>query len=112
MNYWDIARLCTRYFRRRRLRNFNALFSPAQHRRVLDIGGTPDIWEMIDYPAEITLLNIDPAVLPLAGGSRRRRTYATVVGNGTRLAFEDKSFDLAFANSVIEHVGDEPAAVA
>ncbi|MBS1850162.1 MAG: methyltransferase domain-containing protein [Acidobacteria bacterium] len=111
VNYWDLARTCTQFFRQRRFRNFHAVFPPAQHGRVLDIGGTPEIWEMLDYPGEITLVNPDAAVFerPRTNG---RRTYRTEVGDGRGLEYADKAFDLAFANSVIEHVGDEQDASA
>jgi SAM-dependent methyltransferase len=106
MKYWDLARIFTRWFRKRRFQQFHALFPPAEYRRVLDIGGTPGIWESLDYPADITLLNIDEAALD-GYGSNPRRHYSGMVGDGRRLQFGDKEFDLAFANSVIEHVGDE-----
>jgi hypothetical protein len=111
MNYWDLAKLFTRWFRKRRLNEFTTLFPPARYHRVLDIGGTSTIWEMLDYPADITLVNIDPAVLKYES-SNPLRSYTTVVGDGRKLAIPDKSFDLAFANSVIEHVGDEEDASA
>jgi len=101
----------TRFFRRRRLRNFRALFPPSQHWRVLDVGGTPAIWELIDYPAEITLVNITDGNFQRLEQSSRR-TFIPVVGDGRHLSFPDKSFDLAFANSVIEHVGGQTDAAA
>jgi hypothetical protein len=65
----------------------------------LDVGGTPQIWRMLDLPYEVTLLNEDPRELE-AGNVR------CVIGDGRNLQFPDKSFDVAFSNSVIEHVGN------
>jgi len=111
MTFRDLELFFTRMFRKRRFRNFQALFPAARHPRVLDIGGTPDIWEMLDYPSEVTLLNVSE--IALKGRSRNPcRRYITVLGDGRKLQWQDRSYDLAFANSVIEHVGDEHDAVA
>ena len=60
MNYRDIAQV------------FSTTVSPPSSARIsrrcflpqlaggfVDIGGQLDIWEMLDYPAEITLVNLD-----------------------------------------------------
>ena len=60
---------------------------------------------MMDYEAEITLLNINEVWLKVPETSRR--TYIPVVGDGRQTSYADYSFDLAFSNSVIEHVGSE-----
>ena len=59
----------------------------------------------MDYEAEITLLNINEGWLKVPETSRR--TYIPVVGDGRQTSYADYSFDLAFSNSVIEHVGSE-----
>lgn len=111
MNYWDILKVCGRWFRRRRLRRFSALFPPSECRSIIDIGGGPDIWEIIDYPARITIVNINKNEFADCRDNVRR-TYQGVIGDGRKLGYPDNCFDLAFANSVIEHVGNEEDATA
>jgi len=55
---------------------------------------------MLDYSAKITLLNLDSAMM---GDTKER--FVRVVGDARNLSYADKSFDLVFSNSVIEHVG-------
>jgi hypothetical protein len=105
MYYWDLARHFTRRFRRKRYRNFVALFPPERCRRILDLGGSAELWEMMEYPAEITLLNISASWLTIPQNTRRK--YIPVVGDGRQTNYPNCSFDLAFSNSVIEHVGSE-----
>ena len=66
--------------------------------RVLDIGGTPECWELVEIRPQVTLLN-----MPRAGEGLGARWVA---GDGCALPFRDASFDVVFSNSVIEHVGD------
>ena len=86
-------------FRKRRILFFRSAFPPSVCRTVLDVGGTPQIWQMLNLPYEVTLLNEDPREFEI--GKER-----CVIGDGRDLQFGDKSFDVAFSNSVIEHVGD------
>jgi 2-polyprenyl-3-methyl-5-hydroxy-6-metoxy-1,4-benzoquinol methylase len=68
--------------------------------RVLDIGGTPDNWQLIPVMPHLVLLNMPRARADLAG------TAQWVAGDGRQLPFRDGDFDVVFSNSVIEHVGD------
>jgi hypothetical protein len=80
--------------------------------RILDIGGTNEFWEQRGWAeredAEITLLN-------LFEEPREHANIIPVVGDATDLAeYADNSFDVAFSNSVIEHLftADAQAAMA
>jgi Methyltransferase domain len=97
-------------FRRRRMRRFERVFRPTAQTRVLDVGGTRDAWELIAAQPRVTLLNLDR--IALAGGERGR--FAAVTASGLQLPHADGAFDVAFCNSVIEHVGgrDEQSALA
>jgi hypothetical protein len=105
MYYWDLAHYFTRRFRRRRYRNFTSLFPPERCQRVLDLGGSAELWEMMEYPAEITLLNISSHWLTVPTGTPR--IYIPVIGDARQTRYKNQSFDLVFSNSVIEHVGTE-----
>jgi hypothetical protein len=73
--------------------------------RILDLGGQPEIWEDVERPLNITILNL-PGIVVRPEASRHQFTY--VVGDGCHVdQFADQSFDIVFSNSVIEHVGDQ-----
>ena len=70
--------------------------------KILDVGGTQSFWENRGYAdkpeVEITLLNIYHE--PSDYGNIK-----STVGTGADLSrFKDREFDLAFSNSVIEHL--------
>ena len=68
--------------------------------RVLDIGGTPELWDLLPVRPRLTLLNTPRAKDDLAGADE------WVAGDGRVLPFRTGAFDVVFSNSVIEHVGD------
>jgi hypothetical protein len=68
--------------------------------RILDIGGTPDCWQLLPVRPRVVLLNTPRAKEDLGGAE------GWVAGDGRALPFRDGAFDLVFSNSVIEHVGD------
>lgn len=87
-------------FRLRRMRALYREFHITANTRVLDVGGTLDIWSAAPVMPNLVMLN-----LPQAG--RQACTY--VEGDACYLPFADGSFDLVFSNSVIEHVGSREA---
>src|ERR1700677_4569627 len=90
----------TQHFRRRRMLRFAAELGITSETRVLDIGGTPDYWDMLLERPRLVLLNTPRAKADLAGAA------SWVAGDGRLLPFGDGAFDVVFSNSVIEHVGD------
>jgi SAM-dependent methyltransferase len=90
----------SRRFRRRRMERFARAFRITAETRVLDIGGTPDCWDLIPVQPQLVLLNTPRAKDDLTGAAE------WVAGDGRSLPFRDGAFDLVFSNSVIEHVGD------
>jgi len=91
-------------FRRCRFEHFkHFVASKKKPLKILDIGGTEDFWEKMNYcsPAEVqvVLLNLFPQAVS-------RPNFSALVGDGRNLAqFAAKEFDLVFSNSVIEHLG-------
>jgi hypothetical protein len=69
---------------------------------IIDIGGTTEFWEARGWAGRddvsVTLVN-------LTGGEQRYENLVPVVGDATDLSeYDDGSFDIAFSNSVIEHL--------
>jgi SAM-dependent methyltransferase len=82
------------------MRRFARALEITAETRVLDVGGTPEAWDMLSPRPRVTLLNTPRAKSELAGASY------WVAGDGRALPFRDAAFDVVFSNSVIEHVGD------
>jgi SAM-dependent methyltransferase len=92
-------------FRAKRMRGFLRAFPDAGKSRILDVGGTAEIWELTPGAAgRIFLLN-----MPRAAADKESTAAEVIYGDGCRLPFADSAFDIVFSNSVIEHVGDSEA---
>jgi hypothetical protein len=73
--------------------------------RVLDLGGTPWIWNHVAIPLDITFVNLEYG--RDQPNDHRFHSFRFQTGDACALPqFDDKSFDIVFSNSVIEHVGD------
>jgi len=105
MNIQEIYRPILTHFRRQRLKLFYSYFNQlSESTRLLDVGGGLFFWNLAKTQGfklpKITIVNIypNPDELP--------ENVTWVVADGKKLPFDDDSFDIAFCNSVIEHVGD------
>jgi len=99
------------FSRRHLMRRFVRTLEIKPGTRVLDLGGTPWIWEHVSVPLDITLLNLPGSVSSgefetLRSPSLRHHSLHFIDGDACNVAqFRDRAFDLVFTNSVIEHVG-------
>mgnify|MGYP006276967441 CR=1 FL=1 len=100
-------------FRRARMARLRDLIEAVLRRQercaIIDIGGTVNFWstwrDAIDWSrVRVTCVNRDPA-----HASEGERLVDIVQGDARDLSdMPDSGFDLAFSNSVIEHVGTWP----
>lgn len=88
-----------RRLRARRMRHMASLLGLSAKTRVLDVGGTADIWQLLPVRPRVVFLNQARAAAEIGAGE-------TVLGDGLALPFADASFDVVFSNSVIEHTGN------
>jgi hypothetical protein len=93
-------------WRLKRMTSFLTLVNPPKHARIIDLGGSDYFWNLIEHDFEVTILNL-PGSQSIDFSNKSRYSY--VEGDATDLSglFADKSFDVVFSNSVIEHVGNE-----
>lgn len=82
------------------MRQFSATFTLKGSTRIIDVGGTPFNWNLIPERPSVTLVNLAPpppdqAIAP---------NHTFVSADGRELPFPDMAFDIAFSNSVIEHL--------
>jgi len=84
-------------FRRRRMDAFARQLGITAETWILDVGGTALNWDLLPVRPQVVFLN--------TGREYRSPGYRWVIGDGCQLPFRDQSFDIAFSNSVIEHVG-------
>lgn len=78
---------------------FERSFEITERTTVLDVGGSPLIWQFAKVRPRLTFLNLPPAI------EKGHPEVNLVGGDGRLLPFRDKAFDIVFSNSTIEHVG-------
>src|SRR5580704_14616063 len=89
-----------RRFRIARMAKFQRIFQVTAATRILDVGGTPANWTLLGVRPQVTILNLPRAM------EEDRASMTWIFADGCRLPFRDRSFDVVFSNSVIEHLGD------
>jgi hypothetical protein len=71
--------------------------------KILDVGGTELFWERMGFADDE---NYQITILNLSKTESHYSNISLVVGDARDMSeFEDEAFDVAFSNSVIEHVG-------
>jgi methyltransferase family protein len=94
----------SKVWRAKRFSLFLKTLSPNQNDSLLDVGGYPWYWTSSPpVVGRIDALNLhevkyDSRTFPL-------HNIRVIVGNGCHLEFSDRSYDITYSNSVIEHVG-------
>ncbi len=105
--------------RRRKLALFLAELRPGPDTTIVDVGVgdtgfdtepgvalSHNFFEALyPWPERITAVSD----VPLSNFAQEFPAIASVTASGTDLPFEDDSFDIAFSNAVLEHVGDREA---
>lgn len=90
--------------RKRRMSSFMSSMQVKENAKILDLGGQPMIWSSVNPKLNITILNL-PGIARQHYQSHHNITF--VEGDACNvIGYEDRSFDIVFSNSVIEHVGD------
>jgi Methyltransferase domain len=90
--------------RRRRMRQMMAIFSLPAGSKIIDLGGVSGIWNTVEVPLDVTIVNLPGVYREEDIISHHHFTY--LEGDATCLSsLGDNSFGLVFSNSVIEHVG-------
>lgn len=99
-----IYREIFKVWRRRRFELFLRLMAPSASDILLDVGGYPGFWTSQPQPVKrIDALNVHE--VPWDNAHAPNHNIRTLLGDGCALAVPDKSYDIGFSNSVIEHVG-------
>jgi hypothetical protein len=91
--------------RQRRMLEMISLVKLPAGARILDLGGTEYLWNLVDHDYQITLLNLPRALRPKIESDRF--DYVEADACDLQEHFATGSFDLVFSNSTIEHVGSE-----
>lgn len=73
--------------------------------RIIDLGGTVEFWRDFPVPLNLTIVNLPGSIPKEIVASKHDVTL--IEGDACEVGFaSDMNFDIAFSNSVIEHVGD------
>jgi ubiquinone/menaquinone biosynthesis C-methylase UbiE len=88
-------------FRHKRTELFLRTFQPQAHTRILDVGGyVYDWWKVVPIDSPIVFLNLNQPELREPAPDR----YRVLIGDGRQMAFANAEFEIAYSNSVIEHL--------
>lgn len=86
--------------REKRMRLFDEVMAPTNDTNIVDLGGTALNWSYLAAKPSVTLINIRRP--KEADTESDQFTYVT--GDATDLDADDCSYDIAYSNSVIEHL--------
>jgi SAM-dependent methyltransferase len=112
MSYWllraEFVHWLSRRSRQAKLQLLQKEIGNDPAKRVLDVGAGGE-WEHAEntlekyypYPERIVAVSLEEGI---HGLKQKYRAVRWVLGNGLNLPFEDKAFDIAYSNAVIEHV--------
>ena len=92
-------RVFQHYFSPRRMTQFVDMFRVKNNTSIIDVGGNTLNWSYILVQPKVLVGNI-------ATEDRDEGQFSFRKIDGTKLPFGDESFDIAYSNSVIEHVGN------
>lgn len=98
MDIHRIVKPISRRFRRKRMSEFERIFRLSSQHNIVDVGGYADNWSLVSAEPTVLLVNIDSE-------EHKAGRFRKVRGDGCALQFADREFDVAYSNSVIEHVG-------
>ncbi|PKO09680.1 MAG: hypothetical protein CVU40_10325 [Chloroflexi bacterium HGW-Chloroflexi-2] len=97
INIHDVYKIFQNFFRKKRMREFQFFFQIKENTKIIDIGGTPTNWEYIGTIPDLLLVNVFfPKV--------KNQNCKYLVADGRNLPFKNQAFDIAYSNSVIEHL--------
>lgn len=103
--FFNVVERVGSWTRKRRMRQMARHMQLRQGLEVLDLGGQPLIWRDAPEPLRITILNLPGVPMEPEAGHHQ---FRYVEGDACDIhEAPDRSFDLVFSNSVIEHVGAE-----
>jgi ubiquinone/menaquinone biosynthesis C-methylase UbiE len=84
--------------RKNRFNHFVKILGVKETDNILDVGGAEEAWIGSGFEKKVTLLNLS--------FDNENKDFNYVLGDACNMAmFPDKSFDVIYSNSVIEHVG-------
>ena len=100
MSIHDILNPFLTFFRRRRMKRFASIHRLEEGTTILDVGGYPWFWGKYGTKGRVTVVNTDAPAAAFECPPNIRFLQA----DGCALPFAEKSFDVGFSNSVIEHL--------
>ncbi len=84
--------------RKKRFEIFLQQINPSKDTKIIDIGGTEVIWKDNNLDKQVTILNINFGDID--------KNFIYIKADACNTGIKNKSYDVAYSNSVIEHVGD------
>lgn len=94
-----------RLWKEKRFRRFVEKVRPRKSESLLDIGGYPFNWfSRGEVIGKVDVLNLGP-VPKIENAADKAPDIRAISGDARELEFPDRSYDIVFSNSVIEHVG-------